>query len=351
MKRGSWLAAWAWLVVVGGAAIAACGNSDSDGGSGPAPSTDAGPDSPSGPPSLDASGARGPVRIANNTLMTDQGGLLRAGTFWIVSGQEHMIGYYRTDGPWARAKESHLNTVRLSVGYGWSDDTISLETYLSYLDEFINRAEAEKMYVIIDWHWTVTAHGCGDRLNLAKGQAFWNAVAPRYANRPHVIYELGNEPVAWNVSDYTSQDIQIQQTLYNLMRGKAPDTHIIVLSFAIPNSGMQNLANKLSVDWAKTSVGFHGYWKDTSQYIRDLKAVRPCINTEFMPPTSETRSVKPKDDFGMRDMEGELWQTQTMERLEISWANWFFLWQPEPNAFEDNAKADAVAKGYYWPAD
>jgi len=357
MARGHWVGAYVCLVIASGAAIVHCGDSDGSNGNGAAPGIDGGlpgidggsPGSAAGPDSPNGAGGR--VKIANNTVVTDRGSPLRAGTFWVTFDQQRMLDYYRTSGPWSRAKETHLNTVRLAVGQGWADDTIPLDTYLSDLDEFVNRAEAENVYVIIDWHWTVQAHGNGDRMNLAKGQTFWNAVAPRYANRTQVIYELCNEPVAWKVSDYISQDIRDQQTLYNLMRQKAPNTHIIVLSFAIAGSGMQNIANQLLVDWSKTSVGFHGYWEDTSQYIRNLKAVRPIINTEFMPPTSATQSVKPGDDFGMKNMDGELWQTQTMERLGISWAGWFFLWQPEPDEFEDDAKADALAKGYYWPAD
>jgi len=298
--------------------------------------------------------ARGRVVVANNTVKTDQGTLLRAGTFWIESDQPQFIAYYRSDEPWIRAKENHLNAVRLAIGYGWvQNDTFPLDKYLSYLDEFIGRAAAENMYVIIDWHYMVNSHGDGPKMDVAKGQTFWSAVAPRYANRTNVLYELCNEPVAWTVPDYNAQDIQNQQTLYNLMRQNAPDTHIIVLSFAVPNSGMANLANQLSVDWSKTSVGFHGYYKDTSQYIQQLKALRPCINTEFMPPTAFTDQpgIKPGGDFGMRPMEGDIWNQQTMERLEISWAGWFFLWQPEPLAFEDDAARDARSKGYYWQAD
>ena len=68
------------------------------------------------------------------------------------------------------------------------------------------------------------------------------------------------------------------------------------------------------------AVGFHGYWQNSSQSISELKAVYPAIDTEFMPPTSFTDqpNVKPGQDFGMRYIDGQEWQPQTMERLGIS---------------------------------
>ncbi len=294
--------------------------------------------------------ARGRVSVVNNSVVTDQRTLLRGGSLWLTSDQIPFLAYYQSDEPWQRAKANHMNAIRIAATYGSPGDTFNIGDYEYYLDMLIDRAATENMYVIIDWHnGTDGTHS----MNVSTGQTFWGTIAPRYADRTNVLYELCNEPVAWSVGDYTAQDIQDQQTLYNLMRQNAPATHIIVLSFAVSNPGMENLAKKLNVDWTKTSVGFHGYWQNSSQSISQLKAVYPAIDTEFMPPTSFTDQphVKPDQDFGMRYMDGQEWQPQTMERLGISWFGWFFLWQPSPLGFEVQATQDALAKNYLWPCD
>lgn len=62
-----------------------------------------------------------------------------------------------------------------------------------YLDPQINAAQLYGMYAVIDYH-------AYDELDLNALTQFWSKVAPRYATRNHVIYEIMNEPTKgdWN---------------------------------------------------------------------------------------------------------------------------------------------------------
>lgn len=78
------------------------------------------------------------------------------------------------------------------------------QAYLALLDDGIRWAEANSLYVIIDWH-TIgnlrTELFQNPMYNTTKTETlrFWQAIASRYGNRPVVaFYELFNEPTRFN---------------------------------------------------------------------------------------------------------------------------------------------------------
>jgi endoglucanase len=66
------------------------------------------------------------------------------------------------------------------------------ESYLSKLDQMIQAAIENDVYIIVDWH----SHRAESELLAAK--EFFNYVAQKYANVPNIIYEIYNEPVNTN---------------------------------------------------------------------------------------------------------------------------------------------------------
>ncbi|GAB3679989.1 hypothetical protein GCM10028857_02070 [Salinarchaeum chitinilyticum] len=103
-----------------------------------------------------------------------------------------------------------------------------METFASdYLDPAIEHCREHGVYAIVDYH-TIEPYDTEDVDERIR--TFWNEMAPRYADDPHVLYELFNEPTepygsgldSWNTWRDTAQP------WVDLVRGHAPDTPLII---------------------------------------------------------------------------------------------------------------------------
>ncbi len=99
------------------------------------------------------------------------------------------------------------NVLRVPVHPGnWADDG----DYLwRYLDPIARWAGEEGLYVILDWHLigdvaTGTAPEDPELFaaDLDETREFWSAVAAHFANAPHVLFELVNEPQGITADDW-----------------------------------------------------------------------------------------------------------------------------------------------------
>ena len=69
-------------------------------------------------------------------------------------------------------------------------DSNSTAYYDTLLRPVVDRCQQRGVYAIIDWH------GIGDTgTDREATSAFWRDMAPRFANDPHVLFELFNEPI------------------------------------------------------------------------------------------------------------------------------------------------------------
>ncbi len=121
------------------------------------------------------------------------------------------------------------NVVRVPVHPGnWADD----HDYLwRYLDPIARWAGEEDLYVILDWHVigdvaTGTAPDDPDLFaaDLDETRAFWTAVAAHFANAPHVLFELVNEPQGIAADDWRD----VADDLTALVRGQGATQPVIV---------------------------------------------------------------------------------------------------------------------------
>lgn len=277
------------------------------------------------------------------TVVTDQGTLLRGTAFWCVTFHARQIAYARDFANWEKIPARGFNSVRLALNH-WEPDKFNTpaaftdEAWLAQIDQWVDWAAQLGLYVIIDHH----EEGKHTQSRL---RTFWTWIAPRYKDRTHVLYEIANEPVGWKPSQYTAQDIADQQEIYELIRLHAPDTHIILLSFAVPEPGMSRVAGQLKVDWANASVAFHGYWVNSAEPINELKRNYPVINTEFCTPRSSFKGAAYR-------LDGFEWQPELMERLKISWNVWDVNYRPEVvERAWDPLLEHAKANGYIWEPD
>ena len=225
---------------------------------------------------------RGRVRIVDNVVVASNGALLRGENPRWNNDDRHDPAY------WSRLRdEFHLNTVRILCyqppqnwswggrrGPGWDYDAPTAEEMIPALDEWVAAARREGFYAIIDYH-PVGGHGEPNALQ------WWSVIAPRYADQTHVLYEACNEPVAWHASQYTADDIAFELNVYLALRSMAPDTHIILWSFANGDANMVDVVAKApQIDYANASVGWHIYAANQQGVVR-LRERYPVIQTEI----------------------------------------------------------------------
>lgn len=119
------------------------------------------------------------------------------------------------------------NVIRLPVQpREW--ERLGAETYLKEkLDPAVAQCERSDVYCIIDWH---EIRGWQDAEQNARLVAFWDTVAPRYKDEPHILYEIFNEPTspATRSRENWLKWRETAQPWVNAVRKHAPETVILV---------------------------------------------------------------------------------------------------------------------------
>lgn len=296
---------------------------------------------------------RGRAQIINNTVVADNNMPLRGGPMSMNKTHPEQVAWAEDSVNWARAKtDGNLNAMRIVCFDAWNMrkgyDYWTVPELLPHLDNLVDNAEKNGMYAIINFHDVASV-----RYDIGYDKQFlldfWTAVAPRYANRTHVIYEMFNEPIQGHdqtTSFITSSGVLADMIqVYNLIRQYAPNTMTLLFSFQSSDATMKSIADLISssVDWTKTAVSFHCYGTKSDEII-NLKNNYPVMCTEWDYPGAYTY-IFPID--------GEYFNGQTLERLGISWLDWRAGRQESHfvGDFLGKYKPDAVSKGYYWPYD
>ena len=193
---------------------------------------------------------------------------------------------------------------------------------------------------------------------------FWDFYAERYADETHVLFEIQNEPVAWGppYSDSGANPpgaIEMEVAAYNTIRSHAPDTPVLLFSYAVfGGSGGANAAlTDISVFnsrirgnpnniWNKTAVGFHGYagWEETSEAVAAILAAGyPCFMTEFG-----------SGSWGVNGGGFDVHLASELERMNVSWNTFQYVppWGVSDNVTEPECYKDRVDRaGMSWIPD
>ena len=234
-------------------------------------------------------------------------------------------------------KTLKLNAVRLGVKTGQIGR--SVQQQIPYIDYAVDMAATHNTYVMINN--SIQPGG----YDLAQLKAFWSVVAPRYANRTHVFYEMTNEPVnggpVWgNAPQYTNQVLSDLKSVYSIMRQGAPNTHIVM--FTAPNlfpdcaTYASMIAKVQGIDWTKTSVGFHHY-HGTERFGEDNLR---CLRDKYPLLMTETNYWMNPDVSNLRDA------LDVYEKLKMSW----FSLDGRGNAahLQYEIIPQLSQDGYYW---
>lgn len=315
-------------------------------------------------------------------LRTDANTPLRGGTAWIweKQGQEEPESYYKL------MSSKGLNAVRMILFDTWEVETYTPSAsfkptdwndaayrtrQLARMERAVNYASKYGMYIIINSHNHIPQY------NEAYVNALWTYVAPYFANRTHVLYELANEPMngigkngdmdMGAAGALQSPRLQALKRTYNIARAAAPNTMLLILTPPGINdyafgTGMGNLADSFAklpgeVDWTKTAVAYHLYNNDAAwgaatkaKNLRNLHqryAGWPSENS-FPPGVNGLYSV---DEWRSPSFDNDLYVNQTCEKLGIGWDMWFINGTTQFNANFPVMWADAVAKGWSWTKD
>lgn len=241
---------------------------------------------------------RGRVKIQNNTVVSDTNNLLRGahmlffkGNWWLAQ----QPSYYEN-----LKNNFKVNTIRLFVyredrpefsADGWFE--YNDPEFLSALDETVRIIGEEGMYAMITY-----GPGHNGQTEIIGHpndlQNFWSTIASRYKNNTHVLYEVCNEPVSWSAAAYSSSDIATQENIYSLIRNLAPNTHVVLWTFATIGSGNEmldklNEAGTDAISYNNASVGYHAYDPENGSQLLSVKSNYPVFMTEFLPtPTTTT---------------------------------------------------------------
>jgi cellulose 1,4-beta-cellobiosidase len=191
----------------------------------------------------------------------------------------------------------------------------------NHLNPAIQNCVARQIYCIIDWHYIQDYNN--STVDTAT-RAFWNYVAPRYANTPNVIFELFNEPV--NPDNWATWK-QWAQPWVDIIRSHAPNNLILIGG----PRWSQNMSSAASSPFVGNNLVYvahiypeHGGQSNWDSWFGNAANSVPFFVTEWgwqlggNTPTSGTQS-----GYGVPF-------SNYLESKGLSWTAWVFdqYWQP-----------------------
>lgn len=260
------------------------------------------------------------LKVAGNTLQTVEGGrnvTLRGVSLCGLNWQE-----FRKDIADA-AREWQADVIRLPVQpREWK--RLGAEAYLrDFLDPAVKQCKDSGVYCIVDWH---EIRNWQDEAQNAELERFWDMVAPRYADEPHILYEVFNEPTspATRNRDNWLKWRETAQPWVNDIREKAPETVILVGS---PHwSQMPRFAEHDPFEGDNLMYVMHIYpsWPNETWHQMfgwPSKAI-PIFVTEWG--WSMRESERKTEFFGTQQSYGDPLKAYLDARPQISWTAWSY---------------------------
>ena len=224
------------------------------------------------------------------------------------------------------ADDWHADVLRLAMyvdadGYVTNPDGLTTR-----VENLVDETERRGMYAIVDFH---TLDPGDPNLHTQDAKTFFGEVAPRFADKKNVIYEITNEPngVSWQqIHTYADQVIPV-------IRAADPDAVIVVGTRGWSSLGVSDGATSAEIvadpiDDPNVMYTFHFYAASHGdQYrneVRRAAATLPIFVTEF-------GTVTYSGD-GTVDLTSTTTWLDLLDELKISYVNWTFSDADETSA-------------------
>lgn len=288
------------------------------------------------------------------TVVTPEGVRLRG--YWQGGYKDPLDEYYNNPEFYRNLRNMGFNAVKVwwentNFGGKFTDvnDSIEVANSLVYMDTIVNIASRYGLQIMIEGGNISYYHDASaEIMNFRKEnmQQWWSILARRYKDRTHVFYEMQNEPIYIDLGNYPV--VEDTKKWYELMRSQAPENQIVLFAFMVMQSKMVNIVDdlnsKITIDWEKTTVGYHGYGdvKGNINEITALRAKYPVIETEFWPEKGLGETPWPTTD------RANFYEMEALEREEISWFTWTTHKTGKYDEFFPPILADLKARGVMW---
>ncbi|MCF6525121.1 glycoside hydrolase family 5 protein [Streptomyces sp. JJ36] len=257
----------------------------------------------------------GPLAVCGRTLCNAQGqpvqltGMSTHGTQWYAK----CVTDASLD---VLAHEWDADVLRVSTYVQEGGYETDPERFTRIAQRIVDQALERGLYAVVDWHMLSP----GDpHANTALAKRFFTDMAARYADAPHVLYEIANEPsgVSWQrIRSYAEEIIPV-------IRAQDPDGVALVGTRAWSSFGVSEGADEQEViddpvDAGNIMYTFHFYAASHREtYLRTLARAAdrlPVFVTEF---GTQNYAGEGANDFAMAQRYLDL-----MAEKNISWTNW-----------------------------
>ncbi len=229
------------------------------------------------------------------------------------------------DGWYARVVRLPVYPNAIDSSPGWIANPDAY--FNNHLDPAIQNCVVRQIYCIIDWHYITDYNN--STVDTAT-RAFWNYVAPRYANTPNVIFELYNEPV--NPDNWQTWK-QWAQPWVDIIRSHAPNNLILIGG----PRWSQNLSSAASSPFVGSNLVYvahiypeHGGQSNWDSWFGNAANSVPFFVTEWgwiqggATPTNGTQS-----GYGVPF-------SNYLESKGLSWTAWVFDQYWDPKMWDEN---------------
>ena len=261
----------------------------------------------------------GRLHVANGHLLASNGqvavlhGMSTHGIQW--------FSQFTSEGAVKTLRNRGANLLRVAM-YTAEGGYISNPGVQDKVFQAVDRAIANDMYAIIDWHILSDSN---PRTNEQQAVTFFQNATARYGNNPGVIYEICNEPngnVTWSgdIKPYAEHLIQV-------IREKAPDSIVIVGTPTWSQGVDSAAADQLMA--ANIMYACHFYAGTHGQWLRDK--VQAAENKGAAIFVSEW-GTSAADGNGGVFLEATNQWLDFLSQEQISWANWSLCDKNESSA-------------------